>query len=58
MTEFGARAWKGQDWDVMERLFEKGFVGNPKNKNKSVALTREGVARSRELFQKLFAKRS
>jgi len=58
VTEFGARAWKGHDWDVLDRLHEKGFIGDPKNKNKSVALTPEGLARSKELFQRLFAKAS
>ena len=26
---FGARAWKGFDWDTMNRLHEKGFISNP-----------------------------
>ena len=37
------RAWKGQDFEVMNRLFEKGFIHDPVNKYKSVALTEEGL---------------
>ncbi|MFA5057895.1 MAG: DUF6429 family protein [Opitutaceae bacterium] len=50
------RAWKGHDWDAMNRLFEKGYIGDPKGKAKSVVLTDEGERRSEELFEKLFGK--
>jgi len=53
---FGARAWKGQDWDAMDRLFEKGYILDPRSKAKSVVLTEDGVKRSRELFQQHFAR--
>jgi hypothetical protein len=53
---FGAAAWKGHDWDALKRLHEKGYIGNPVNKNKSVPLTEEGKARAEELFWKLFGK--
>jgi hypothetical protein len=49
------RAWKGQDWDTMERLHMKGFISDPKGKAKSVVLSEEGETRSRELFAKHFA---
>ena len=39
----GLRAWKGLDWDITDRLCEKGYIGNPKGKTKSVALTEEGA---------------
>ena len=48
--------WKGQDWETMERLHEKGYISEPRSKAKSVVMTDEGVARSRELFEKFFAK--
>ena len=48
------RAWKGHDWDVMSRLHEKGFIGNPVGKAKSVALTENWLNRSRELFEQHF----
>ena len=50
----GHRAWKGHDWDAMERLHKKGLIFDPVGKAKSVALTEEGLAKSRELFAKLF----
>jgi len=52
------RAWKGADFEVMNRLFEKGFILDPRNKSKSVVLTQEGLARSKELFEKLFGKKA
>jgi hypothetical protein len=51
----GVRAWKGQDWDTMERLHAKGFISDPKSKAKSVVLSEEGEKRSRELFAKYFS---
>ncbi len=50
----GARAWKGFDWDTMDRLHEKGHISDPKGKAKSVVMTAEGFKRSEELFQKFF----
>jgi len=50
------RAWKGFDWDAMDRLHEKGLIADPKNKAKSVVLTDEGLRRSEELFRKLFTR--
>ena len=51
------RAWKGFDWDTMDRLFEKGYISNPKGKAKSVALSSAGAALSEELFKKYFFKK-
>jgi hypothetical protein len=50
------RAWKGFDWDAMNRLHEKGMIEDPVNKAKSVAFTTDGLLRSRELFDKMFRK--
>ncbi len=55
-SEHGARAWKGFDWDTMNRLHEKGFIGNPVGKAKSVVMTPEGCRKAKELFEKLFVK--
>jgi hypothetical protein len=52
------RAWKGFDWEAMDRLHEKGMIDSPVNKNKSVSFTQEGLQRSKELFEKMFVKRS
>ena len=54
--ESTARAWKGFDWDTMNRLHEKGFISNPVSKAKSVILTPEGYKRTKELFAKHFGK--
>lgn len=52
------RAWKGFDFKVMDRLFEKGYILDPRNKSKSLILTEEGLEKSKELFAKLFTKES
>jgi hypothetical protein len=50
----GHRAWKGFDWDALNRLFEKGFIDDPVNKAKSVALTDKGLAEAERLFRAMF----
>ena len=50
----GRRAWKGQDWDALDRLYHKEYIGNPRSKAKSVPMTENGLKRSAELFQKFF----
>jgi len=52
----GARAWKSFDWETMNRLHQKGYISDPKSKAKSVAVSEEGLARARELFEQLSAK--
>jgi hypothetical protein len=53
----GVRAWKGFDWDAMNRLHAKGFIDNPAGKTKSVVFTQEGLARSEAAFERLFGKK-
>ena len=48
------RAWKGFDWDALERLHARGLIADPVNKAKSVILTDKGLRRAEELFQVLF----
>jgi hypothetical protein len=48
------RAWKGQDWEALNRLHARGLIGDPVRKSKSVTLTPEGERRAKELFQRLF----
>jgi len=50
----GARAWKGFDWDTMNRLHEKGYISNPIGKAKSVGMTEEGFLKAKELFERHF----
>jgi hypothetical protein len=52
----GARAWKGFDWDAMERLHEAGYITNPRGKAKSVVFTEEGLERAKRLLEELFRK--
>ena len=53
-TSFGARAWKGFDWDTLDRLHAKGLIGDPRSKARSVTLSPEAVELTRELFMKHF----
>ena len=48
------RAWKSFSWDALDRLYEKGYISNPKSKAKSIMLTDEGAKLSEELFNKHF----
>lgn len=52
----GARAWKGFDWDAMNRLHEAGNITDPRGKAKSVVFTEEGLERAEHLLHELFAK--
>ena len=48
------RAWKSFDWDTMDRLFEKGYINDPKRKAKSVMLFEEGLDLGEVLFERYF----
>ncbi|WP_316669165.1 DUF6429 family protein [Ralstonia psammae] len=48
------RAWKSLDWDALNRLHERGLIGDPINRAKSVILTEEGLRESKRLFQQHF----
>lgn len=48
------RAWKGFDWEVLDRLHKKGMIDNPVGKVKSVVFTDEGLKRAKTLFEALF----
>jgi hypothetical protein len=54
----GARAWKGFDWDVMDRLHEKGFITDPRSKAKSVVFTEEGMDEAQRCLEQLFVSES
>jgi hypothetical protein len=54
-NKHGHRAWKGFDWSTMDRLYEKGYISDPKSKTKSVAMTDEAANLSAQLFKKHFA---
>jgi hypothetical protein len=52
----GSRAWKGFDWDAMDRLHTRGYISDPRSKAKSVAFTEEGLERAAQLLEQLFSK--
>ncbi len=56
--KYGAIAWKSFDWETMNRLHEKGYIGNPVGKQKSVGVTPEGINKAEELFKKHFVSKS
>lgn len=51
------RAWKGFDWESLNRLHEKGFISNPRGKAKSVVFTEEGLTEARRLLEEMFSSR-
>ena len=50
------RAWKSHDWGSLDRLHQKGYISDPATKAKSVVFSEEGAKRSRDLFEKYFAR--
>ena len=52
----GDRAWKGMAWSVLGRLHDKGMIGDPVGKVKSVVFTDEGLERAKALFEEMFEK--
>ncbi len=54
LTLHDGRAWKGLDWNLMDLLFEKGWITDPKSKAKSVVLTDEGERLAGEFLRKHF----
>lgn len=48
------RAWKGLDWEVMNRLHEKGWISDPKSKAKSVMFSKEGEEAADRFMEKYF----
>ena len=47
------QAWLSFEWATLDRLHQKGMIGDAKNKNTSVALTDDGVAKAAVAFQRL-----
>ena len=52
----GNRVWKGIDWEITDRLHEKGLIHDPVGKAKSVTLTAEGLAHAGKTRNDLFGK--
>jgi hypothetical protein len=51
------RAWKGFDWNALDRLHRKGFISDPRSKAKSVTFSEDGRRESERLFALAFARR-
>lgn len=52
----GCRAWKGFDWEAMNRLHDRGYISDPRTRAQSVVFTDEGLARAERLLEVLFGK--
>jgi hypothetical protein len=50
------RAGKGFDPDALGRLHQKGMIDDPAGEPASVALTGDGLQRSKQLFEAMFTK--
>jgi len=52
--QYATRAWKGLNWEVMDRLHKKGYISDPREKSPTVVLSEAGARLSKELFFKNF----
>jgi len=52
--QYATRTWKGLDSGVLNRLHEKGYIGDPKGKGPTVDLSEDGASLSKELFFQYF----
>ena len=56
-TDHGAtRAWKGMDWDLLDALYQRGWIDNPRGKAKSVLITPSGAQRAEECLKRHFGR--
>lgn len=51
-----SRAWKSLNWEALDRLHEKGLIGNPVSQAKSVGLTEVGLQEADRLVMQYFAR--
>jgi len=52
----GCRAWKGLDWEITDRLFNKGLIDDPANKTKSVVFTEDGLQAAERACRQLLSR--
>ncbi len=50
------RVWKGIDWTITDRLYEKGLIEKPTGLAKSLVLTDKGLAEAEAALAAMFAK--
>ena len=48
--------WKGLDWNLMNLLFNRGWISDPHNKNKSVQLSSSGREAATQFLYELFGR--
>ena len=51
----GCLAWKNLDFDLIDRLYDKGFIENPRSRRKSLVFTDAGLHRVEVLLRANFA---
>ena len=56
VNEYGGRAWKGHDWNALDRLHQKDLISNPRTKAKSVILSSDDIRKAEQAFRKLFGR--
>ncbi len=54
----GWRTWKGFEWQTLNRLHEKGFIADPRNKAKSVLFSDLGIQEANRFFREFFQSRA
>ncbi len=52
----GSRVWKGIDWDITDRLYQKGLIENPAGRAKSLVLTEQGFELAKHALEEQFSK--
>jgi hypothetical protein len=50
------RAWKGMDWDLLDSLYQRGWIYDPRGKAKSVLFTPEGANIANEFLKRHFGR--
>lgn len=55
--QYGTKAWKGLDWDALDRLYKKGYISDPRGRSPTLVLSEAGAGLSKELFFKHFGTR-
>lgn len=52
----GSRVWKGIDWDITDRLYQKGLIENPAGRAKSLVLTEQDFELAKHALEEQFSK--
>lgn len=48
----GKYAWKGYDFDILNKLDEKDYIRQGAHRSKSMYITKDGEAKAKELMEK------